>query len=161
MEDIDEKCAKFHKNIDDWINSNNLDYGLNCTLDDAIAVGKIMHFKEEDVKSMSALECQAAIFTLNKYMTYMNAIVAREKAVKQWAEQGIWYIITGQQHDKYAKWEEKYHSAIRGHKSGLKLLMLKTTADARILSCESQVKGFENAMKVLENVSRSKSYERS
>lgn len=161
MEDIDEKYSKFHNNINEWISGKNLDYGLECTLEDAIAVGKIMHLKEEDVKAMSSADCQAAIFTLNRYMTYMNSIIAREKATKQWAEQGIWYIVTGQQHDKYAKWEEKYHSAIRGHKSGLRLLMLKTTADARILSCEAQVKGFENAIKVLENMSRSKSYERS
>jgi len=161
MEDIDEKYAKFHKNIEDWIQGNRIDYGLNCTLDDAIKVGKIMHLQEEDIKKMSSLDCQAAIFTLNKYMTYTSLIVAREKAAKQWAEQGIWYIVTGQKHDKFAKWEEKYHSALRNHKSGLKLLMLKTTADARILAGEAQIKGFEHAMKVLENIARSKSYDRS
>lgn len=161
MDDIDQKYAKFHENIDNWIDSNHLDYGLKCSLEDAIHVGKIMHLKEEDVKKMSSLDCQAAIFTINKYMTYMGSVVAREKAVKQWCEQGIWYIVTGQQHDKYAKWEEKYHSALRNHKSGLKLQMLKTTAEARILAGESQIKGFEHAIKVLESIGRSKSYERS
>ena len=161
MEDIDEKYARFHKNIDEWIDSNKLDYGLNTTLEDAIRVGEIMHLKEEDIKKLTPLDCQVYIFTINKYMTYMGSILAREKAVKQWAEQGIWYIVTGQKHDKFAKWEEKYHAAIRNHKSGLRLLMLKTTADARILSCESQIKGFEYAIKVLENISRSKSYDRS
>jgi len=161
MDDIDQKYAKFHENIDNWINSNHLDYGLKCSLEDAIRVGEIMHLKEEDVKKMSSLDCQAAIFTINKYMTYMGSVVAREKAVKQWCEQGIWYIVTGQQHDKYAKWEEKYHSALRNHKSGLKLQMLKTTAEARILAGESQIKGFEHAIKVLESIGRSKSYERS
>jgi len=161
MDDIDQKYAKFHENIDNWINSNHRDYGLKCSLEDAIRVGEIMHLKEEDVKKMSSLDCQAAIFTINKYMTYMGSVVAREKAVKQWCEQGIWYIVTGQQHDKYAKWEEKYHSALRNHKSGLKLQMLKTTAEARILAGESQIKGFEHAIKVLESIGRSKSYERS
>lgn len=161
MEDIEEKYNKFHQNIDEWIDSKNLDYGLKTTLEDAIRVGEIMHLKEEDIKKMSSLDCQAAIFTINKYMTYTSSIVAREKAVKQWCEQGIWYIVTGQKHDKYAKWEEKYHTALKNHKSGLRLLMLKTTAEARILAGESQIKGFEQAIKVLESISRSKSYDRS
>lgn len=161
MEEIDEKITKFHKNIDDWISSHHINYGIDDSYDLAIRVGKIMHFTEDEIKKLSNIDCQAAIFTLNKYMTYMNSVTAREKAVKQWAEQGIWYIITGYQHDKYAKWEEKYHSAIRNHKSGLKLQMLKTTADARILSGEATIKGLEHAIKVLENIGRSKSYERS
>lgn len=161
MEDIDQKYEKFHQNINEWIDSNKLNYGLNCSLEDAIRVGQIMHFTEDDIKKLSFIDCQAAIFTLNKYMTYMGSIIAREKAVKQWCDQGIWYIVTGQKHDKYAKWEEKYHSALRNHKSGLRLLMLKTTAEARILTGESQIKGFEHAIKVLESIGRSKSYDRS
>jgi hypothetical protein len=92
---------------------------------------------------------------------HVKSIIAREKAVKAWAEQGIWYIVTGVSHDKYAKWEEKYHSAIRNHKSGLKLQMLKTTAEARILAGEATIGSIETAMKVFENMGRNKSYERS
>ena len=52
-------------------------------------------------------------------------------------------------------------NAIRGSKTGIKLQMLKTTAEFRILSVESQIKGLEHAMKILESIARSKSYERS
>jgi hypothetical protein len=161
MEELDAKITNFHKNIDEWISGHNINYGIDDSFELAQRVGQIMHFTEDDIKKLSNLDCQAAIFTLNKYIVYTNSLLAREKAVKQWAEQGIWYIITGQKHDQYAKWEEKYHSAIRNSKSGLKLQMLKTTADARILAGEATAKGLEHAIKVLENIARSKSYERS
>lgn len=160
MEDIDIKISNFHKNIDEWISGHHINYGIDDSFELAQKVGHIMHLTEDDIKKMSHIDCQTAMFTLNKYIVYTSSVVAREKAVKQWTEQGIWYIVTGYQHDKYAKWEEKYHSAIRSSKSGLKLQMLKTTADARILAGEATIKGLENAIKILENISRSKSYER-
>jgi hypothetical protein len=161
MEDLDAKITNFHKNIDEWISGHNINYGIDDSFELTQRVGNIMHLMEDDIKKMSHLDCQAAMFTLNKYIVYTSSVVAREKAVKQWADQGIWYIVTGQKHDQYAKWEEKYHSAIRNHKSGLKLQMLKTTAEARILAGEATIKGIENAIRILENISRSKSYERS
>lgn len=161
MDNIDEKYALFHKNIDEWIDSSKINYGLDDLSEEVYKVGKILHFTEDEVKKMSFIDCQAAIFTLNKYSMYMNTILSREKAVRQWADQGIWYIITGQKHNQYAKWEEKYHSSIRNSPSGIKLQKLKTTADFRILALESQIKGIENAMKVIESIARSKSYERS
>lgn len=161
MDDLEQKYTKFHNNIDEWIKGHNINYGMDDSIELARRVGQIMHLSEDEIKKLSNVDCQAAIFTLNKYVTYTNSVVAREKAVKQWTEQGIWYIVTGYQHDKYAKWEEKYHSAIRNHKSGLKLQMLKTTAEARILAGEATVKGLEHAIKVLENIGRSKAYERS
>lgn len=161
MEELEEKIKKFHENIDEWISGHNINYGMDNSFELTQRVGKIMRFTEDDIKKLSNTDCQAAMFTLNKYVIYTSSVVAREKAVKQWTEQGIWYIITGQKHDQYAKWEEKYHSAIRSSKSGLKLQMLKTTADARILAGEATIKGLENAIKILENIGRSKSYERS
>ena len=121
----------------------------------------ITDLSKEELKSMTFIDCQTAIFLLNQYLMHLKTLIAREKSVKAWAEQGLWYIVTGVQHDKYAKWEEKYHSAIRYHKSGLKLQMLKTTSDARILAGEAKIGSIETAMKVLENMGRNKSYERS
>lgn len=161
MDDIEKKCEAFQKSIDDWISGHFIDYGLKNSSELVGRVYQIMYMSEEDLRKMSSVDCQTAIYSLNKYMTYINNVIAREKAVKQWAEQGIWYIITGQKHEKYAKWEEKYYSAIRNSEIGLKLQKLKTTSESRILSAESQVKGIEQSIKVLENISRSKSYERS
>lgn len=161
MEDIDVKINNFHKNIDDWLDATKINYGMQDLSEECHRVGVIMHFTEDDIKKLSFIDCQAASFTLNKYVAYLNTVLSREKAVKQWAEQGIWYIVTGQKHNQYAKWEEKYHASIRNSKTGIKLQMLKTTAEFRILSVEAQIKGLEHAMKVLESIARSKSYERS
>jgi hypothetical protein len=161
MEEIDEKINKFHKNIDDWIESKHVDYGVDDSYEKCREVGNILHLSREDLKNMSVVDYQTAIYALNQYWIYLNKLLAREKAVKTWADQGIWYIITGMEHDKYTKWEEKYHMSIRASPMGIKLQILKTTAEARILATEATSSRLETAIKVLENLSRSKSYDRS
>lgn len=161
MEEVDDKINKFHKSIDEWIESKHIDYGVDSFGDKVDEVGKILHLSREELKAMSVVDYQTAIFLLNQYWGYLNTLLAREKAVKTWADQGIWYIITGMQHDKYSKWEEKYHMSIRASPMGIKLQILKTTAEARILATEATSSRLETAIKVLENLSRSKSYDRS
>lgn len=161
MEEVDDKINKFHKSIDEWIESKHIDYGLDSFGEKVHEVGKILHLSREELKAMSVIDYQTAIFLLNQYWAYLNTLLAREKAVKTWADQGIWYIITGMQHDKYSKWEEKYHMSIRASPIGIKLQILKTTAEARILATEATSSRLETAIKVLENLSRSKSYDRS
>ena len=161
MEEIDERINKFHKSIDDWIESKNIDYGVDSFGDKVYEVSKVLHLSRDELKAMSSVDCQTAIFLLNQYWSYLNTLLAREKAVKTWADQGIWYIITGMQHDKYSKWEEKYHMSIRASPMGIKLQILKTTAEARILATEATAGRLETAIKVLESLSRSKSYDRS
>lgn len=161
MEDIDEKINKFHKSIDDWIKNNNIDYGAGSFNEKVFEISRILHLTKEDLKAMSSVDCQMAIYALNQYSCYLNTLIAREKAVKTWADQGIWYIITGMQHEKYAKWEEKYHMSIRASPIGVKLQILKTTAEARILATEATAGRLDTAIKVLENLSRSKTYDKS
>jgi len=158
MEELEEKIKKFHDNIDNWIKESKIDYGTDFG-DKADEVAKILNYSREELKSMTFPDYQASIFLLNQYLMHLKSIIAREKAVKAWAEQGIWYIVTGVSHDKYAKWEEKYYESIRSSQTGIKLQTLKTTADARILSVGATIEMIENAMRVLENLARSKSYE--
>jgi hypothetical protein len=159
MEDIDVKINNFHKTIDDWIHSNHADIDNEKLGDRIYEVTQIIHMSREDLNKMSAIECQTAVYILNQQVGYLKMKISREKAVKAWAEQGIGYLITGSKHDKYAKWEEKYYESIRSSQTGIKLQMLKTTADARILAGAASVETIETAMRVLENLARSKSYE--
>jgi hypothetical protein len=159
MEDIDVKINNFHKNIDEWIHNNHIDIDSEKLGDTVYEVAKIIHMSREEINKMSSVECQTAVYLLNQQLGHLKMRVAREKAVKSWAEQGIGYLITGSKHDKYAKWEEKYYESIRSSQTGIKLQTLKTTADARILAAEATVGTIENAMRVLENLARSKNYE--
>lgn len=159
MEDIDIKINNFHKNIDEWIHNNHADIDSEKLGDRLYEVSKIIHLSREEINKMSSIECQTAVYILNQQLGYLKMRLARERAVKAWAEQGIGYLITGSKHDKYAKWEEKYYESIRSSQTGIKLQTLKTTADARILAGEATMGTIENAMKILENLGRQKSYE--
>jgi hypothetical protein len=159
MEDIDIKINNFHKSIDEWIHSNHVDIDSEKLGDRLCEVAQLIHLSREEIGKMSSIECQTAVYALNQQLGYLKMRMAREKAVKAWAEQGIGYLITGSKHDKYAKWEEKYYESIRSSQTGIKLQMLKTTADARILAGEATIGTIENAMRVLENLARSKNYE--
>ena len=43
MEEVDDKINKFHKSIDEWIESKQIDYGVNSFGDKVHEVGKILH----------------------------------------------------------------------------------------------------------------------
>lgn len=161
MDNVDERLMKFHNTLDNWISDHKIDYGATVSDETFKEVCRILHFQSEDIKSLTAMDAQAAIYILSQYLHHMKVIVDREKAVKAWVEQTIGYIISGMAFDKYTKWEEKHHLAVRNHPSGLRLRMLKTTADYRILSGESTIERLNHAIKVLENISRSKTYDRS
>lgn len=161
MENIDERLGNFHKTLDNWISEHKIDYGANLEDERFKEICRIMRFTEQDLKSLSAIDIQTAIYNLNYYMHYIHVITDREKAVKAWVEQTIGYIISGLQFDKFLKWEEKYNLAIRSHKSGVRLQMLKTTADYRILSGNNSISTIQNAIKVLENIGRNRGYDRS
>jgi hypothetical protein len=161
MDDIEEKIKNFHKTIDNWISEHKIDYGSKVNEDQFKETCRIMNFTKDDLKSISAIDAQIAIYNLNQYLHYLHTVVDREKAVKAWVDQTIGYIVSGSKLDKYMKWEEKYHMAIRNHSSGLKLQILKTTAEARILSGGSSISTTQNAIKALENIGRSRSYDRS
>jgi hypothetical protein len=159
MEDIDIKISNFHKTIDDWIHNSHADIDNEKLGDKFDEVTTIIHMSREDLNKMSSVECQTAVYLLNQQAGYLKMKISREKAVKAWAEQGIGYLITGSKHDKYAKWEEKYYESIRSSQTGIKLQTLKTTADARILAGGATIETIETAMRILENLARSKSYE--
>lgn len=159
MEDIDVKINNFHKNIDEWIHNNHVDINSEKLGDKLHEVSQLIHLSREEVNKMSSIECQTAVYILNQQLGYLKMRLAREKAVKAWAEQGIGYLITGSKHDKYAKWEEKYYESVRSSQTGIKLQTLKTTSDARILAGEATISTIENAMKILENLGRQKGYE--
>jgi hypothetical protein len=159
MEDIDIKINNFHKSIDEWIHNNHIDIDNEKLSDRLHEVTQLLHLSRDEVSKMSSIECQTAVYVLNQHLGHLKMRLAREKAVKAWAEQGIGYLITGSKHDKYAKWEEKYYESIRSSQTGIKLQTLKTTADARILAGEATIGTIENAMRVLENLARSKNYE--
>lgn len=159
MEDIDVKVNNFHKNIDDWISNNNIDISNEKIHGIIYEVSNIIHMSREDINKMSSIECQTAVYLLNQYAGHLKTRLARERAAKSWAEQGIGYLITSTKHDKYAKWEEKYYESVRASQTGIKLQTLKTTAEARILAGEATIVTIENAMKILENLGRQKGYE--
>lgn len=161
MDNIDERLIKFHKTLDNWISDHKIDYGTNIGDEAFKEVCRILHFQNQDIKSLTAMDAQAAIYSLSQYLHHTKVLIDREKAVKAWVEQTIGYIISGMTFDKYTKWEEKYHLAIRNHPSGARLQILKTTADYRILAGESSIERLNHAIKVLENISRSKTYDRS
>jgi hypothetical protein len=159
VEDIDIKINNFHKNIDEWIHNNHIDIDSEKIADKIYEINKIVNMSHEELTKISSGECQISMFKLNQYLGHLKAKIAREKAAKAWAEQGIGYLITSTKHDKYAKWEEKYYESVRSSQTGIKLQTLKTTSDARILAGEATISTIENAMKILENLGRQKGYE--
>ena len=155
MGDIEEKLQNFLTKIDQWMYSSNIQY-RNAPFDKNDEVLNILDCNINDLRERTTENHQENIMILNQYRHQLLHVVAREKSIKAWAEQGINYLIAGKEFNKFMKWEEKYFTVIKKNAVGEKLQELKTTSEARIMSAEATIKTVETAIKVLENLGRSK-----
>lgn len=160
MDDIEQKVNEFCQKIEDWISINKIDYGVTDS-EEIENCNKILSMTEKDLRNLNSMDCQIYLFSLNKYLYYLNRILAREKSVKTYADQGIWYIVSGFSNEKMFKWEERYYNALRRSKIATELQKLKTASEVRSHHTEITIKTVEGAIKILENIGRSKSYDRS
>lgn len=159
-DEIDVKLENFLAKISNWMNLNGITYP-NDNIQNINDIECILDGSPKDLRDSTAQSCQENLFTLNQYLYRLNMSLSKERSVKAWAEQGINFLIASKEFSPYIKWEEKKFIIVKESKIGAKLQELKTISESRIMVCEAMIKRVENAMKIIENVGRVKTYERS
>lgn len=153
--DSDERIAKFYSDIDEWIKNNKIGYG--STFESEEEVQKILNFKREEISSLTNEECMVYSYVLQQYANHLSLILGREKAAKQWASDGIWYIVSDKMsHDRYAKWEEKYYGAIKQSELAKNLMKLKSTCESRVNILTDTLSNVKSMSETLMQLGRSK-----
>lgn len=157
----EEKLEKFLTSVDEWCSGHNIVYASQKSFSDKDKIDRILNLDNSELVSYSLQDCQDAMLMLNRYHTYLNIAISREKASRNWTEQGLNYLIAGKDFSQYTKWEEKKALILRDGSIAAKLQELKTVCEARILILESQIKNVEYILKIVEQNWRTKSYDRS
>lgn len=159
QDEIDVKLANFLVKISNWMNLNDITYPSD-NFQDINKIECILDGNPVDFRDSTAQQCQENLFVLNQYLYRLNVSLSKEKSVKAWAEQGINFLIASKEFSPYIKWEEKKFIIVKESKIAAKLQELKTVSDARIIMAEAMIKKVENAMRIIENIGRTKIYER-
>ena len=152
MEDVE----KFIEKIENWIRSHNINYGT--TFEKIDEIDSIININYSEVCKITLEECISNMFLLNQYLYHLNRIVAREKSIKEWADDGIWKVINNFPRENYIKSEERYHMAINANDFGKKLHRLKINCLTKIMTCEATIKSVEQSIKIFEIIMKGKMY---
>lgn len=158
---LEEKLEKFLNGINEWASGHNIVYSSQSLFNKPEEIETILNIDGSDLKNFSVDECRDAMLTLNRYLSYLNLVLSREKSAKSWSDQGLNYLLAGKDFSPYVKWEEKKALILREGSIAAKLQELKTVCEGRIMTIEAQIKNTEYILKIIEQVWRNKSYDRS
>lgn len=150
----EEKFNNFIENIDNWIKSHGV---IDIEPNDNVA--KTLNLKQQDMQRLSSNQCMELAYELYAYAEYLDSILRKQKIAFDWAEDSIWYIISDKMNnygDKYAKWQQKYFSAIKENPLAADIIKVKNTASARIKMLESKVESVRKMSDILYNLSKRK-----
>ena len=111
----------------------------------------------EEIQGLSSEECACYAYELYAYSEYVEGVRAKEKIVLDWAEASIWYIISTVIQNyggKFAKWQEKYYSAIKENPTASDVLRIKNHAEARVTTLDGKSERIQKMADILTNLSR-------
>lgn len=144
----------FISKIEQWIESNGIIYGTKYDTEETT---KILSMSKNQFGNLSRDDCIKYIFILNQYLMHLNTILSKEKAIKNWSEQFLSFLINDHNKDDYSVGKDrKTYLAIKNNKLCSSLNSIKVHSESRILYTENQIPYIENVAKILER----KLYER-
>lgn len=150
----EEKFNNFIDNINNWIKSHGV---IDIEPNDNVA--QTLNLKQHDIQRLSSNQCMELAYELYAYAEYLDSILRKQKVAFDWAEDSIWYIIADKMNnygDKYAKWQQKYFSAIKENPLAADIIKVRNTASARIKMIESRVESVRKMSDILYNLSKRK-----
>ena len=148
----EQKLNEFMEAVDSWIASKTL-----AKADPPENINAILNFRSEDLKRLSSQDCICYSYELYTYAEYIETVKAKENVILEWAESSIWYIISTviqNYGDKFAKWQQKYYSAIKENPTASDILKIKNHAEARVTTLDGKSERIQKMADILTNLSR-------
>jgi hypothetical protein len=132
----EEKLAEFLQAIDNWISSKYL-----VRVKPSPEIEEVLNASYEEINGWSSEKCSIKAFQLYAYAEYLETEKSKEKNILDWAESSIWFIIgsvLNQYGTQYAKWQEKYYSAVKENPLASDILKIKNHSEARVRTLEGK-----------------------
>lgn len=151
----EEKLNEFLLSIDNWIKSKNI---IDIKPKDS-NIEMILTLSAQDLQKLNQETCLQYAYELYSYSEYIETIKNKENAILEWADSSIWFIIcklVNQYGDKYTKWQEKYHAAIRENPLAIDILKIKNHASARVSMLTNKAETIKKMAELLNSMSLSK-----
>lgn len=151
----EEKLNEFLSSIDNWIASKNI---IDIKPKDS-NVEMILTLSTNELQKLNQETCLQYAYELYSYSEYIETIKNKENAVLEWADSSIWFIICksiNQYGDKYTKWQEKYHAAIKENPLAIDILKIKNHASARVSMLSNKAETIRKMAELLNSMSLSK-----
>ena len=148
----EKKLNKFLEAMDSWLACKSLPL-----VDDNPQIKMILNMNSEEIRGLSSEECASYAYELYAYSEYVEGVRTKEKIVLDWADASIWYIISPVIQNyggKFAKWQEKYYSAVQENPMANDLLTIKIHAEARITTLDGKSDRIQKMADILTNLSR-------
>ena len=152
-----EKLDHFKKTIQNWMESRNFK-SVKRPCDDS-RISDILNMDSDRMRSLTSGECLMMAYELYAYAEYVGHEINKEQNVLEWADASIWYIISdivGQYGGQYAKWQEKYYSAVKENPLASEILVVKVAAEARVRTLEGTCARIGKMAEILNSLARRK-----
>lgn len=147
-----ENIQDFLDKLDAWINLKDIqEVKKNGDAE------KYLNLTYVQLRSLRQDEALAACYILYGYAHYVQRTLNKEKAVLDFAESSLYYIVADKINnygDGYTKWEQKYYSAVKENPLARELMKLKTHCLSRVNLLSKTVDIIEKQSSVLEKLAR-------
>lgn len=149
---------EFIDNIDSWINSVVVD-----NKSDNEKVEYILNIETSELYQVEIKEFENLIYNLLGYMDSLYKIINKEKAILEYADKSIWYIIAPV-FDSYGQDFTKgkvvnYNRAVRDNDMARELIKLRNSSEARLLNLETRIYVVKQKVEILQNILKRRFYE--
>ena len=148
----EERYNKFVEDIDKWLHNVGL---VDIRANEEVET--LLEMNPSDLNKLTHDQMLIGAYNLTCYADYLQKIMAREQIAFDWAEDAIWYIVSGKLSnygEKYSKWQDKYYSAIKENPIANQLLKVKKGAEAKIKTLTNHIDNIKRLSNILENMAR-------
>ena len=150
----DDQFKRFIDATDSYINNSGLDL-VKYNKD----VETILNLTPFELRSLNSEECGEKAYAVFAYASYVQTEYNRNLEKLNWSNDALWRILASemkQYGDRYTKWEEKYHQALRGNDFASSLHTIKLHAQARFNRLQDKIKDIRRMGDILVELQRSK-----
>lgn len=149
MEEENSKLLEdFISKIEQWIEVNEVIYGSKFDQEETT---KILSMSKTEFGNLNRNDCIEYIFILNQYLMHLNTIVSKEKAIKNWSEQFMSFLVNdATKDDSIMSRDRRQYIALKTNTLCKNLNVLKIHSESRIIIAENQIQYIENIAKILE-----------
>lgn len=148
----EERYNKFVEDIDKWLKNVGL---VDIRANEEVET--LLEMNPSDLTKLTHDQMLIGAYNLTCYADYLQKVMAREQIAFDWAEDAIWYIVSGKLSnygEKYAKWQDKYYSAVKENPIANQLLKVKKSSEAKIKTLTNHIDTVKKLSNILESLAR-------